>query len=76
MVNRSTYVIVPLFLLISLLFSFSTSAQTPPHDVSNGIACRDCHQYVIQNGIFKIKVSRGEEQELMCKNCHNPTGQA
>ncbi len=67
------------FLVCAALLVFlppSTEAQTPPHDSSNAISCRDCHDYLIQNGIFVIKVPRGEEQETKCKECHSAGGQA
>ena len=65
MVSRRIWFIVCAALLVFL--PYSTAAQTPPHDSSNAISCRDCHDYLIQNGIFVIKVPRGEEQETKCK---------
>ena len=74
MVPRSIWFVVCAALLLFL--PPSTEAQTPPHDSSNAISCRDCHDYLIQNGIFVIKVPRGEEQETKCKECHSAGGQA
>ena len=54
---------------------FNNQAE-PPHDASNGINCFDCHYIKHQNGILKIIVPRGAEQETICKSCHSPDGQA
>ena len=63
-------------LVIFILLPVAIHAQLPPHNSSNAISCRDCHDYIIQGGIFKITVPRGAEQETVCKNCHNSEGQA
>ncbi|MCK5188009.1 MAG: hypothetical protein KAR43_12835, partial [Deltaproteobacteria bacterium] len=63
-------------LAIFILLPVAIHAQLPPHDSSNGIVCRDCHYFTQQNGILTITVPRGAEQEAVCKNCHNPDGQA
>jgi len=63
-------------LAIFILLPDAIHAQLPPHDSSNGIVCRDCHYFTQQNGILTITVPRGAEQEAVCKNCHNPDGQA
>lgn len=46
----------------------------PPHDVSNNIECLDCH--ALGAGDLGISKARFDVQELLCKSCHNPTGQA
>ncbi len=51
------------------------SALEPPHDVSNGIECSDCHAAHATGPSYGL-FPRGAEQEAMCKTCHNPTGQA
>jgi len=43
----------------------------PPHDQSNNITCNDCH--AMHRGGF---IPRNEQQEALCKTCHNPTGTA
>ena len=47
---------------------------TPPHDPSNGIACLDCH--ALGAGPLGVLLPRDGTQEVICKSCHNPTGQA
>ena len=74
MLPRSIWFVVCAALF--LVFPCSAPAQTPPHDSSNAISCRDCHDYIVQNGIFVIKVPRGEEQETKCKECHSAGGKA
>jgi len=74
MSNRAICSLFSLAIFIGL--PVAIQAQLPPHDSSNAISCRDCHDYIIQNGILKITVPRGAEQETVCKNCHNPDGQA
>ena len=62
--------------VLFLLLSISVQAQVPPHDVSNDVRCRDCHYFSYEGGLLHINVPRGEEQEMICKTCHNPDGQA
>ena len=65
-----------LWLFILFLLPTAVQAIDPPHDSSNAVSCQHCHLFMIQNGILQITVSRGQEQEALCKNCHNPNGQA
>jgi hypothetical protein len=65
-----------LWLVIFVLLPITIQASDPPHDSNNAIGCQDCHFFMVQGGILQITVSRGEEQEALCKNCHNPDGQA
>ncbi len=50
----------PFFWLTTLttLLPNTPQAQTPPHDSSNDVSCKDCHHFIIQNGIMKITVPR------------------
>lgn len=52
----------------------SADGIKPPHDASNNIECLDCHALGI--GDLGISKARFDAQELLCKSCHNPTGQA
>ena len=54
--------------------SASADGIKPPHDASNNIDCLDCH--ALGTGDLGISKDRFEAQELLCKSCHNPTGQA
>ena len=66
------YTLNTIVTLILILFICSGSwALEPPHDASNNINCIDCHG--AHSGAL---ISRGVEQEVLCKSCHNPTGQA
>ncbi len=67
-----------LILLILIFFTYSTSfALEPPHDISNSIGCEDCHAMHKSGGMMGgALIVRGAEQEMVCKTCHNPTGQA
>ena len=63
--------------VFSVLLLGATSAIAgiePPHDSSNGIDCLDCH--ALHEGTLGISKARNTDQELLCKSCHNPTGQA
>jgi hypothetical protein len=62
--------------MLVLLLPVQLQAQITPHDANNGVLCSDCHNFINVNGMFKIIIPRGEEQETVCKNCHNPSGQA
>ena len=60
-------------LYLTIFFRPGSSA---PHDISNDVTCRDCHYFTYEGGVLHINVPRGEEQETICKTCHNPDGQA
>ncbi|MHC4159900.1 MAG: hypothetical protein ACYSSO_12560, partial [Planctomycetota bacterium] len=58
-----------LLVLAVLVFTVCTAeAQYTSHNDQHGINCVDCH--FAHNGSL---VSRGAEQEILCKTCHNPT---
>ena len=63
--------------ICSVLLPLSAWCIGPPHDSSNGIWCNSCH---IPHGRDRfarfVPVPYGADQEEMCKQCHNPTGQA
>ncbi len=65
-----------LWSVIFMLLPIAVQAIDPPHDSGNAVNCNDCHIFMIQDGIMQIMVPSGEEQEALCKNCHNPDGQA
>jgi hypothetical protein len=58
-------------LSIVVLAATSAIAQTVLHGENNNIVCDDCHTWRMGN-----LPPRGQEQEIMCKTCHNPTGMA
>ena len=74
MIRRSTASAVWLSFL--MLLSAPTQAQNALHVASNTIACTDCHYFFSDGGRIRINVPREEEQEAICKTCHNPDGQA
>jgi hypothetical protein len=53
--------------LTVLAFAVCT-AEAQSHNTAHGIDCVDCH--FAHSGSL---VSRGAEQEILCKTCHNPT---
>lgn len=53
--------LVPLVLPVS-------AAEAQSHNAANSIDCVDCH-FMHSGGL----VSRGAEQETLCKTCHNPS---
>ncbi|MCC6528202.1 MAG: hypothetical protein IT373_36480 [Polyangiaceae bacterium] len=48
-------------------------AFDPPHDATNAIECRDCHA---SHSDVDPLLPRDLDQDVVCKSCHNPTGQA
>ena len=68
-----------IMIAIAMMFGLSAGAWAlaPPHDDSNNIECRDCHAMHKSGGMMGgALISRNDEQEALCKTCHNPTGQA
>ncbi len=65
-------------LLTGILILLPINALTveSPHESSNGVNCQDCHQFILTGGKLVINLPRGNEQETVCKNCHNPAGLA
>jgi len=55
---------------VAALFPLVLFALSPPHNEGNGIGCGSCH------AMHGKLLPRGEEQEALCKSCHNPTGMA
>ncbi|MHC4117142.1 MAG: cytochrome c3 family protein [Planctomycetota bacterium] len=53
--------------LVALVLPVST-AEAQSHNAANSIDCVDCH-FMHSGGL----VSRGAEQETLCKTCHNPS---
>ncbi len=74
MVRRALYLTRGLAMLLAL--PQYALALDPPHDSSNDIDCDDCHATHPSGGMGSSTVPRGEEQEALCKSCHNPTGMA
>ncbi len=62
------------FVGICFLFTFSTTSWslTWPHDASNFISCNNCHG--AQGSSENIEERTAEEQESMCRSCHNSAG--
>lgn len=64
-------------LILIFFIPLGVWALKPPHDISNNIGCEDCHAMHKSGGMMGgAIISRGAEQETLCKTCHNPTGQA
>ncbi len=63
------------YLLVGLCF-FSTASWplNPPHDASNTIYCDKCHGAQRSSGFMAERTA--EEQETMCRSCHNSGGSA
>ncbi len=66
------------YVLVGVTISLAVGARPaaalePPHDVSNNIACLDCHAAHSTSQALK---PRDLEQATVCLGCHNPTGQA
>ena len=76
MVQRHTYILCLIIITFLITTSFAQAQGiTPPHDDSNGINCLTCHP-VKQSGDGLEQIPTGEDQELFCKECHNPAGDA
>ena len=60
--------------LLPLVLGLSSARAEPPHDAANGVECLECH--ALGEGELGISLPRTSAQELGCKSCHNPTGQA
>jgi len=69
--NRSVTIAA---LALTLACALPGGALEPPHDESNSIGCLDCHAYHGVGGDYLLP--RGDEQEAVCRTCHNPTGMA
>ena len=69
--------ILSTFITILLVTSSLARAQsiTPPHDDSNSINCLTCHP-VKGSGVGLEQIPTDEDQELFCKECHNPEDDA
>ena len=76
MVQRHTYTLCPLIVILLMTASLvHAQGITPPHDDSNGINCLTCHPFK-ESGAELEPTPTGEDQELFCKECHNPAGDA
>ena len=72
----STTLFLVVYVVVMVLFTGGTYAQMSPHLSNSEISCRDCHDFSTISGVLQINVPRGDEQEEVCKRCHNPDGQA
>ena len=59
-------------LLFGALGHGSSVLAADLHATGAGVGCLDCH--TLRQGTFGVSLPRGEEQEALCKSCHNPTG--
>ena len=57
-----------------LALGASSLGGASPHDDGSGVECLECH--ALGQGDLGVALPRGLDQELLCKSCHNPTGQA
>ncbi len=69
--RKTTIATVVVASLLVFVYALPNYALEPPHDISNGIGCGSCHA---MHGTFLLP--KGQELEVMCKSCHNPTGLA
>ena len=70
--RRFILVVVALGLGLCLATDDALALQ-PPHDVSNAITCSNCH---FPHPSSSALISRDAVQDVMCRSCHNPVGQA
>lgn len=61
--------LIPLLLLLPAELTAAS-----PHEAESGVECLECH--ALGQGAWGVSLPRGTDQELLCKSCHNPTGQA
>lgn len=67
--DRMRRFIFILTIILAAMIPGLAPALSGPHSSVNGISCNDCHS------VHPV-VLQGEEQETLCKSCHNPTGVA
>ncbi len=72
--KQNLSLILLLFFVIAFGFYPAEAQMDPPHNESSdpAIECQSCHSWLPG----WVVIPRDEEQETMCRSCHNPTGQA
>lgn len=75
MFKRQIFISIVFIMMVYL--PLNVVALEPPHDAGNSIGCEDCHAMHKGGGMMGgAVIARGTDQEMVCKSCHNPTGQA